>query len=205
MNSTEKDQFSVLNGEQIIQKLNELRTNENLTTMVQKAYAVFVRVETLLKQYPVRISLMTAIGSTLLFAYFQNEFTRSLAIASFVSIFAAMTYRLGQANYHKNLFEDRFAIFNVIDEVMREWASNTKASRKMVDKLDNIMRKSHCLFSEQTYQFIKKFRMSIIILAYCIESAPDREEVIEAHRFLVNLVDNENLPKKFPEIKIDSY
>lgn len=88
---------------------------------------------------------------------------------------------------------------------MREWASDNKATREMVSRLNNIMRKSHYLFSEQTYLFIKKFRMSIIILAYCIESAPDREEVSEAKKFLVSLVDNENLPKMFPELRIDSY
>src|SRR5262245_49922434 len=136
MNSSEKDHFSVLNREQIILKFNELWSKENLTTIKQKAYAIFCRLETLLKQYPVRISLMTFIGSIFLFAFFQNEFTRSLALASFATIFVALTYRLGQANYHKNLFEERFAIFNVIDGVMRDWASDNKATREMISTLD---------------------------------------------------------------------
>ena len=205
MNPIEKEPFSVPDKKQIIQQFNELRSKEKLITATQKVHAMFIRVEALLKRHPVRISLMTFVGAIFLFAFFQNEFTRGLALASFGTIFIALTYKLGQANYHKNLFDDRFALFNVIDEVMRAWASDNKATREMVSKLNTIMRKSHCLFSEQTYLFIKKFRMAIIILAYCIESAPDREEVIEARKFLVSLVDNENLPKMFPELRIDSY
>lgn len=205
MNPTEKDHAITSHKVRIIKKFESLKWKENLILASQKLYAMLSCIETLLKQYPVRISLMVFMTSTLLFAYFQNEFTRNLAIASFGAIFVALTYRLGQANYHKNLFEERFAIFNVIDEVMREWARETKANREMIPRLDNIMRKSYCLFSVRTYQFIKDFRMSIITLAYCIESAPDRDAVKASRQFLINLVDNENLPKMFSELKIDSY
>lgn len=205
MESNKEDGFSVPNLEKLISKFNELRSKEKLTTVAQKVSAMLCRFEVLLKQYPVRISLITFIVSIFLFAYFQNEFARNLTIAAFGSIFIAMTYRLNQATYHKNLFEDRFALFKTIDEILKEWACNNNATREMVAKLDGLMRKSHCVYSEQTYQFIKQFRMAIIILSYRIELAPDRKEVIEARNFLASLVDHENLPKKFPELKIDSY
>ncbi len=75
----------------------------------------------------------------------------------------------------------------------------------MISKLDNIMRKSYYLFSNETFQFIKQFRQAIITLALKLPNTSEREDTIAAKNFLISLIDNENLPQMFPELKIDSY
>lgn len=189
----------------IIQKLKNQNWKKPLTSAKHRAYAVLHHVETLLKRYPVGISLGSFFFFLGLFVKYHYKVTYQLTIASFGTIFVALGYRLSQANYHKDLFKDRFAIFSVIDEVMQECGADIKATREMVTRLNEIMRKSHCLFGEQTYQFIKEFRKAIITLAYLGESQPEHEKVIEASNFIISLVNNENLPKKFSELKIDSY
>ena len=146
MDSFEKNSSLPFTKDQILQKFNELKSKENLTTAKKNASAMLIRLEVLLKQYLVRASLMIFIASVVLFACSQNECTRGLVLAALAIIFVALTYKLGQANYHKSLFDEGFAIFTVIDEVLWGWVPDLKATREKVDKLNKIVRKSHCVF-----------------------------------------------------------
>ncbi len=78
---------------------------------------LIVRAEFFLKQFPVRTSLCFFLTSLLLQIFFNNQSTISLVVAALASIFIALKYRLDQASYHKALFEERFAIFKVIDDI----------------------------------------------------------------------------------------
>jgi len=134
-------------------------------------------------------------------------------VASVGIMFVALKYKLDQANYHKDLFEERYAIFLKIDEIFSAYYQRKNHEMTWQDfkrELDSIDRKSHFLFGVETSQFIGEFREAIIYLT----SLEDRErtndpsieqKLTEARKFLDNLLDGQSLSDKFLELKIDSY
>jgi hypothetical protein len=152
---------------------------------------------TLLRLYPIQITIVFFAISLIVEFVFHNSSTLSLLAAAFGSIFVALKYRLDQANYHKELFKQRFEIYMLIDNNLRAWAGDFKADQKLLDQLNEVLRASYFLFSKETYDFIKEVRKALIF-----SRVPGNEW---SREFLVKLVDEENLPSKFPELKIDNY
>lgn len=175
-----------------------------LKSVVNCANVFTARVEQSIKKNPVRASLYASFASLFPLLACHNAATLTVFLAAAGTIIVALKYKLDQTGYHKGLFGERFEVFKVIDEIRRLWP-NDGATKEMVKDLDDIMRKSYYLFSDETFQFIKKFRQSIITLAFQLPNTPDRPDTIAASEFLISLIDNENLPRMFPELKIDSY
>lgn len=67
----------------------------------------------------------------------------------------------------------------------------------MVNKLSGeLLRKSYYLFGEESYKNIKCIRDALIKLEN------GRVEDRESELFLISLIDHENLPQKFSELKL---
>jgi len=166
-------------------------------------------IDLLLKKRPMLISGLFLLAAICVYVSNPNSWALGLLTAAFGTMFVALTYKLNQATYHKNLYEQRFQIYKVVDDVMCEWAREGKANRDMIVRLNDIMRPSYFIFSDKTYQFIKNFRFSIITLAYMLPMphgvTEDSRQVTTAKNFMASLIDNENLPKNFPELKIGNY
>ncbi len=174
---------------------------KNFVKSAPKKFITFI-VNNPIKKYPVSSSFLAAIVILMLARHYQVKITLEAIIADFGLIYIALKYKLDQADYNKELFEDRYIIFRYVDEVIWEWAQSNKATEAMISKLsDNTMRKAYCLFDRDTYFFIKKVRQSIINLRY---QATENEQ-IQAREFLISLIDNENLPEKFQSLKISEY
>jgi hypothetical protein len=132
--------------------------------------------------------------------------------ASLGSIFAALKYQLDKSAYKKSLFKMRYKIFSKIDEILRDcFRGKSEDGQKIdwrtcTDKLDSIYRQVYFLFNDQTGRFLGEFRQAVIDLKYYEEKHDfNSEKYIKAHEFLSGLLNGQNLSKKFPELKIDSY
>lgn len=100
--------------------------------------------------------------------------TYAVLASSFGSIFAAIKYKLDEASYNKDLFEKRYEVFSVIEEVLWDYFHPEKTvdlsssgyvmkwKLSLANKIDAVWRKSYFLFGKETEKFIKDFRTSII-------------------------------------------
>lgn len=161
----------------------------------------------IIKSLPIEISLVFFVFMILVTIFFPNSGTFSALVASFGAIFVALKYKLDQVSYHKALFEDRYAIFTEIDKVLwgffhgEDWC-------ELVQKMDLIYRKSYFLFGNKTYQFISEFRQAVIDASHISKDSKDPkviEKVNKANEFLQDLLVEQELAKKFSELKIDTY
>lgn len=131
----------------LIEKLlNWLRSNPFKTTPVSMAFSFFML-----------MSLLT---------YFNpHEGNFSVLVASFGAIFVALKYKLDQASYNKNLYEERYKIFIMVDGLLRGFFQDID-HQKAIEKMDSIFRKSYFLFTKNTYQFISDFRSALNYATY---------------------------------------
>lgn len=163
------------------------------------------KIEGYVKKYPVKFALIIFGCSVFVELISDKIFSRGLAIASFGAIFVALKYKLDQALYHRALFDERYKVFMVVRDVLIEWFPNNKATREMVDKLNDKFLTAYYIFGDSTFQFIENVRRAINILAYQLPNIEDTEEVKRAKSFLNSLNDSKEFPKFFPELKIDGY
>lgn len=131
------------------------------------------------------------------------------SVSFFGSIFAALAFKLNQANYHKDLFQKRYEIFLVINDVLADWCGEAKSTNEMISKISgDLMRRSYFLFGRNTYEFVTEFRRALIWTATSRNETNDpkfREEIKSAREFLVSIIDGQKLADKFPELKINYY
>jgi hypothetical protein len=131
------------------------------------------------------------------------------AVSLFGSIFVALKFKLDQASYHKDLFDRRYAIFLIINDVLTAWCAEAKSTNEMIGKISNdLMRRSYFLFGEHTYDFICEFRRALIWTETSeneIDDVKFREEIRLSRNFLISFVDGQKLADKFPELKINYY
>ena len=132
-----------------------------------------------------------------IYSFHTSEKILSVLAAFFGLILAALKHKLDKISYQKNLFEERYAIFIKIQEVLSNYHQG-KDYRSLNDELDSIYRKSYFLFGNTTYQFVADFKKAIC------NSSVDGLEGEKARNFLIKLIDGQNLSKKFPELKIDA-
>lgn len=181
----------------------------------------FKWVEKILKKWPVAITVVIFIGLFITFFYqHAASSTNPVLIAwitallgSFGSIFAALKYKLDQANYHKSLFKKRNKIFKKVDKILSD-LNHDYNKQEILKKMDSIYRQSYLLFSDETYQFISEFKEAVSFIIYKTSAlnnptSPDdikfKKKVEQAQKFLNSLLDGQNLTKRFPELKIDTY
>lgn len=168
---------------------------------------VFSYVKKQFSIYPFEIAFGIFIAALFLFIFCGNEGTLSLFIASLGILFVALKYRLDQANYHRELFEKRYEVFNKINYVLFSCFHEVDQDLKIIDwkyiskELDSIYRRSYFLFGKETYEFIDQFRKAALNYKM-IESGKKKDDATE---FLNSLLDGQILSKKFPELKIDFY
>lgn len=135
--------------------------------------------------------------------------TVASAIALAASIFAALKFKYDQACYHKDLFEKRYELFLVVNDVLVEWSRDAASTREMIAKISgSFMRRSYYLFGENTYEFIDEFRRAIIWTETRRNETDDeefREQIRQAREFLISFMDGQKLSDQFPELKLSSY
>lgn len=147
------------------------------------------------------------------FKYYTIPQMWGVPIASFGSIFIALKYKLDQANYRKDLFEKRYAIFLIIDDLLSNINTYDKSNwGEVVSKLDAIYRKSYFLFGRKTYQFLQEFRQHACNKSKLSDNSNTEckdetksKKIAAANEFFNRLIDGQKLPEKFPELKIDKY
>jgi hypothetical protein len=167
------------------------------------------------KKYSLPLLFSGFILLTILF-YLDNQSTPSykssptgwitFAISWIALIFAALKYKLDRATFQKNLFEERYKLFSIIDEVMWDFAFKGTVTKEMTSKMTlDLMRKSYFLFNKNTYSFIENFRQALINVEHLEETHSDDPKVKNARKFLASVVDRQNLTKNFEELKISEY
>lgn len=177
------------------------------------ANALFGFAENCLKKHPVRIAIVVFVVLLILYVFSPAKPVFVLVTASFASIFVALKYRLDQANYHKDLFEKRYSVFEVVEKFLIRYKSDDlKSVDDQMVFVNAIMRKSYFLFSEDTVSFIKEFRDAADVIWRNNLSSGSKlyvknpEGVAKADAFFNELrEDRLNLSKRFPELKIDTY
>jgi len=177
------------------------------------ASALFGFAENYLKKHPVRIAIIVFVVFLVLYVFSPETSILVLVTGSFASIFVALKYRLDQANYHKDLFEKRYSVFEVVEKFLIRYKSDdlNSVDDQMVF-VNAIMRKSYFLFCEDTISFIKKFRDAADVIWRNNMSSDSKlyvknpEGAAKADAFFNELrEDRLNLSKRFPELKIDTY
>lgn len=158
----------------------------------------------------VHFTIVLFLAILLVYCLYPYKAFLSFLVASLGSIFLSLKYKLDRMNYHKSLFEERYAIFTKFDEILSDVAhlhsENKKGERvdwrTLSEKLDSIYRKSYFLFGEETKKFMDEFREKIV----CISHTPKNEEQTEQIKeFIKPLYDKQSLSEKFPELRIDGY
>lgn len=167
------------------------------------------------KSTPVGLSVGFFIFMIILTCIYPHITSISALVSSFGLIFIALKYKLDQADYHKNLFEERYKIFIEIDKILWDcFHEESKDGQKTdwrycVKRLDSIYRKSYFLFGKKTYQFIDEFRKAVVDLKMLEKNANSNEKAVKrvnkANEFLRKLLEGQKLSDNFPELKIDSY
>jgi hypothetical protein len=180
-------------------------------TYVNWVKTKYVWIRECLKIYCVDYSVLLFIILIACYFIWPCDMTKGLAIASLASIFAALKYKLDQANYNKDLFNKRYKVFLAYQKAVIE-LSNLKSSGLTKDKLtheilDPVFGKSYFLFGDKTCQFLMTFRGHAIniVCANIDNSEFDQGELAESRGFIDSLKAGQNLSEKFPELKLDSY
>lgn len=183
---------------------------------IQKYFTIIRQIAGLLKTLPVECAITLFITVTIIIislALFGMTTILTTLITIIVTLFGtiyvALKYRLDQASYHKDLFEKRFEIFMIINDVLMKWSRDARSSKNLYHDISGtIIWRSNALFSPKTFEFIKKFREAIIFTERMEdEKFPEHgnKQIMDYKVFLGSLIDGENLIKNFPELKIDSY
>ncbi len=135
----------------------------------------------------------------------------SMLTVLFGMLFPALAYRLNIANYNKDLFEKRYEVFLVIENVISEYfqppqekSKITAWHRNLIEKLDSVYRRNYFLFNEKTSKAIQKIRESIVKGTYGHDEIIDRK-YDDSHEFLATLLDGQKLSEIFPELKISKF
>lgn len=159
--------------------------------------------------------LLALIFSCLLIShdlFINGRISTETLIISFGWIFAASTYKLNQATYHKNLFDERYKVYAELLDVLTHYAQEMTVSKEMYIKVSNIdlSMKGRFLFGRETRDFIDKFKSSIIKIHYGLKSDGEVKEQMrlkaeEARNFLNPLIDGYNFAEKFKELDISIY
>ncbi len=99
-------------------------------------------------------------------------------IAAIGLLFMYLKHKLDRANYHRDLFEERYEIFCDVDNILKlsfqdiDDNDNKITCKELRKKLNSIWRKSYFLFCKDTYQFIDKFRNAVIEKSH--HSSPEK-------------------------------
>jgi hypothetical protein len=162
------------------------------------------------KTHPIHLACSLFLLIPVIWIFNSSILTFNILLGIFGIIFVALKYKLDQASYHKALFEKRYEIFSVIDEILKEWGGNQIVTNDMLNKINrDLMRKSYFLFGQNTYGFINEFRSSLTYHQSKGKEATNsnqlQKKVDDAEKFLVSFVDRQNLSDKFPELKINMY
>lgn len=176
----------------------------------------------------VELAVFFAVLFSILWIFYpKNDLLTGFALSAYASIFVALKYNLDKLNYQRELFEDRFKIFNEIcalQEKIDRLLTSVKAEKEIEKqnkikseihdflyeshfKLTEIYRRSFFIFNEETRDFIKKFRYAFIVLnshifRYSLSDG-EKKQLEDVENFLiVNLAGIEDLPNKFAELKL---
>lgn len=135
-----------------------------------------------------------------------SELTRGSSLVGLIGlIFAALKYKLDQANYQKSLFDERYKLFCQIEEVINR-ANASDATDEGLRMLDEVINKCQFLFGKVTLEFIIEIRSNFIQLIYFKKRNYDSTpEVDKALGFFASLITLKSLPSKFPELIINNY
>ncbi|HFD2282373.1 TPA: hypothetical protein ACF2P6_002998, partial [Legionella pneumophila] len=150
-----------------------------------------------IQKYPVGFTIVV-----FLFYYFiSKNFSELMRASSIIGLlgllFAALKYKLDQANYHKSLFDERYKLFCQIEEVIRR-ANALDATDEGLRMIDEIINRCQFLFGKITLEFIIEIRSNFIQLI-CLKksnknSAPEADKAME---FFASLITLRSLPSKF--------
>jgi len=167
-----------------------------------------------IKNFPLQAACIVS-AILILSAFFVDDISAVLilVLSCIGLVFSALKYTLDQANYHKGLFDPRYAIFSEINDIQYQFTqlSLNEATKHRIQELrcrcDKQMQKAYYLFGEETFEFVEKFRRAIIDLevARCGKYDPAAKEVMDAELFLMSLSDYKNLLNYFRELKINFY
>ncbi len=131
------------------------------------------------------------------------------AVSLFGSIFVALKFKLDQASYHKDLFQKRYEIFLVINDVLGDWSREAKSTKEMIGKVSgDLLRRSYFIFGKHTYEFVKEFRLALIYTETGLNETDDvtfRKQIQLSRDFLSSIMVGQDLADKFPELKINYY
>ena len=159
--------------------------------------------------YLVPVTLLAFFIMTLFAFYNPIPAVIAGSVSLFGSIFVALKFKLDQASYHKDLFQRRYEIFLVINDVLTDWSEKAKSTKEMNSKISgDLMRQSYFLFGQHTYEFVKEFRKALIYTEESLNETNNvtfKEEIKLARNFLGSIMDGQNLADKFPELKINYY
>jgi len=70
------------------------------------------------KRTPFILAFSFFVIVSIIFCFDRTLVSFSVLVAALGSVFIALKYKLDQANYHKDLFEERYKIFLKLDEVL---------------------------------------------------------------------------------------
>lgn len=140
------------------------------------------------------------------------------------SILTYLKYKLDQANYNKDLFEERYKIFTTVKNI---FVSVNKREYEVmsVAQWEELTLKAYALFGEETYEFIKKFQenatahvktkpldrlltQETVLAGMNKDISGTQESVVirnQVDQFFVELADPKVLLSHFPELKLTVY
>ena len=131
----------------MLKKIKEINIFQLVTWKIWCACALNFIKNNPFKTHPVVISIIYFFISIILLAFKRNSLTVGITVSAFGSIFMALKYKLDQESYHKNLFEERYKIFGIVDSVLLEYAQEGAVTSEIINKLDvHTMRRSYFLF-----------------------------------------------------------
>ena len=158
-----------------------------------------------IQKYPVGFTIAVFPFYYLISRNFSELMQTSSLIGLLGLLFAALKYKLDQANYQKSLFDERYMLFYQIEEVIRR-ANALEATDEGLRIIDEIINRCQFLFGKTTLKFIIEIRSHFIQLIYLKKSNKDSTtKADQAMEFFASLIMLKSLPSKFPELIISHY
>ncbi|HAT1901395.1 TPA: hypothetical protein I8Z61_001257 [Legionella pneumophila] len=193
-----------------------------INQIISKVYSYKPRCDAKLKQFGnyinhiiVRVSLFFFFLAVLVSFFIPTKFSITLMATTFASIFVALKYKIDQLSYNKNLFEERYKIYCVVQEIIqgshltpKQTAYDiTKYNDQLLAKYDSeVMNRGIFVFSDKTFDFLVQLRVHLIDLMLAHQKDNEsKEKVRAAVEFFSKLTLRKELPKYFSEMKIYIY
>lgn len=170
------------------------------------------------------IGLLIFVVSSHATVFYKLDISLLLPLSAFGALIGYYQYNLQKERFKKDLFEERLNIFNILEKIVSTVNNIENIEDTFYDELNININKAHFLFNNQTYEFIKTFKLNCVNLSHSsrsyrpyrnvswglvrtseeLQRIKDLEETMLRYRnWIISFNELDKLVEKFPQLKFN--